>query len=83
MKNNSLKRNSTCVDAFNEKRGKKEAERALHEVFNDVEELNIDYILYDVLILKAECLNNPKLLSYCESIERKLFKIKNGEAVLK
>lgn len=47
---------------------------------NTIEEIPIDYLLHDVLILKAECLRDRKLLGYCEYLEKQLFKVKNGEA---
>lgn len=50
---------------------------------NEVEEIPIDNLIYDVLILKAECLRDKKLLGYCSYLEKQLFKIKNGEAKIK
>lgn len=63
--------------------GKAEAEKALKEAFNtDKLEIDIDWLIYDVLILKAECLANEKLLEYCNSLEERLFQLKYGEARL-
>lgn len=45
-------------------------------------QIDIDWLLFDVLILKAECLANKKLLSYCQHLEDQLFKLKNKEAIL-
>ena len=44
--------------------------------------IEVDWLIFDVLILKAECLANPKLLEYCQHLEDQLFKLKNREAVL-
>ena len=44
--------------------------------------IDIDWLLFDVLILKAECLASPKLLSYCQHLEDQLFRLKNKEAQL-
>lgn len=44
--------------------------------------IDVDWLIYDVLILKAECLANKKLLSYCQHLEDQLFRLKNKEAKL-
>ena len=56
---------------------------SFEEVEDTIEEIPIDYLLHDIIILKAECLRDQKLLGYCEYLEKQLFKIKNGEAKIK
>ena len=46
------------------------------------EEIHINHLLYDVLIIKAESLNDTKIWSYADYLEKQLLKIKNGEKVL-
>lgn len=53
------------------------------DTIEEISEINIDWLLFDVIILKAECLNNQKLLSYCQHLEDQLFRLKNKEAELK
>ena len=48
-----------------------------------IEYIPIDYLLHDILILKAECLGDHKLLGYCEYLEKQLIKVKKGEAKIK
>lgn len=47
-----------------------------------ISSIDVDWLLFDVLILKAECLANPKLLEYCQHLEDQLFRLKNKEAQL-
>lgn len=46
------------------------------------EEINIDFIIHDVLIIKAESLTDRKIYKYAEYLEKQLMKIKNREAKL-
>ena len=48
----------------------------------EVEEIDIDFILQDIMIIKAECLKNRKLFNYAAYLEKQLLKIKNREATL-
>ena len=48
----------------------------------DVEEIDIDYILHDVMIIKAESLKDRKIFNYASYLEKQLLKIKNREATL-
>ena len=49
---------------------------------SDVEEIDIDYILHDVMIIKAESLKDRKIFNYAAYLEKQLLKIKNKEAIL-
>ena len=49
----------------------------------DVEEIDIDYLIHDVLIIKAESLKDNKIYGYANYLERQLMKIKRKDAVLK
>lgn len=46
------------------------------------EEIDIDYLISDVLIIKAESLKERKIYKYAEYLEMQLMKIKNREATL-
>ncbi|MBQ2651918.1 MAG: hypothetical protein IJF83_00025 [Methanobrevibacter sp.] len=46
------------------------------------EEIDIDYLISDVLIIKAESLKERKVYKYAEYLEMQLMKIKNREATL-
>lgn len=48
----------------------------------EIEQIDIDFLLQDVMIIKAECLNNRKLFHYAEYLEKQLLKVKNREACL-
>lgn len=65
---------------------KKAAEKALNSMFNDdekeIEQIDIDHLLYDVMIIKAESLKNRKIFKYAEYLEKKLLNIKNNDAKL-
>ena len=45
------------------------------------EEIDIDYLIHDVLIIKAESVKNKKVFEYADYLEKQLLKIKKGEAV--
>ena len=48
-----------------------------------VEEIDIDFLISDVLIIKAESVKDRKIFKYAEYLEQQLLKIKNREAELK
>lgn len=48
----------------------------------EIENIAIDFLLHDVMIIKAESLNDRKIFKYAEYLEKQLLKIKNKEAVL-
>ena len=48
----------------------------------DIENIDIDYLIHDILIIKAESLKEPKIFAYAEYLEKQLLKIKRKEAVL-
>ena len=45
------------------------------------EEIDIDYLIHDILIIKAESVKNKKVFEYADYLEKQLLKIKRGEAV--
>ena len=45
-------------------------------------EVHINHLLYDILMIKAEALNDHKIFDYAEHLEKELMMIKNGEKVL-
>ena len=45
------------------------------------EEIDIDYLIHDILIIKAESVKNTKVFEYADYLEKQLLKIKRGEAV--
>jgi len=45
-------------------------------------EININHLLFDVLIIKAESLNCDKIFLYADHLEKELLDLKNGEKVL-
>ena len=47
------------------------------------EEIDIDYLIHDILIIKAESVKNKKVFEYADYLEKQLLKIKRGEAVWK
>ena len=61
----------------------KENERVKNEVNRKAEEIDIDYLIHDVLIIKAESVKNKKVFEYADYLEKQLLKIKRGEAVWK
>lgn len=46
------------------------------------ESIPINYLLHDVMIIKAESLNDRKIFNYAAYLEKQLMKIKNKEAIL-
>ena len=48
----------------------------------EVENIDINFLLHDVMIIKAESLNDRKIFNYASYLEKQLMKIKNREAVL-
>lgn len=46
------------------------------------EQIDIDFLLQDVMIIKADCLKNRKLFHYASYLEKQLLKVKNREACL-
>lgn len=71
---------------MNEDEIKKEVENALDEIFNEnppkQEQIPIDYLIHDVLIIKAESLKDRKIFNYACYLEKQLLKIKNRESTL-
>ena len=59
----------------------KENERVKNEVNRKAEEIDIEYLIHDVLIIKAESVKNKKVFEYADYLEKQLLKIKRGEAV--
>lgn len=47
-----------------------------------IESIDINFLLHDVMIIKAESLNDRKIFKYAEYLEKQLMKIKNQEAKL-
>ena len=45
------------------------------------EEIDIDYLIHDILLIKAESVKNKKVFEYGDYLEKQLLKIKRGEAV--
>ena len=48
----------------------------------DAESIDIDFLLSDVMIIKAESLKDKKIFNYATYLEKQLLKIKNREATL-
>ncbi|WP_458456191.1 hypothetical protein [Methanobrevibacter sp.] len=48
----------------------------------EVEKIDIDFLLSDVMIIKAESLKDRKIFNYASCLEKQLIKIKNREAIL-
>ncbi len=48
----------------------------------EIEEIDIDFLLSDVMIIKAESLKDRKIFNYASYLEKQLLKIKNREATL-
>ena len=53
-----------------------------HEGERNIEEIDIDFLLSDVMIIKAESLKNRKIFNYASYLEKQLLKIKNRQATL-
>ena len=47
-----------------------------------IERIDIDYLLSDILIIKAESVKDKKIFNYADYLEKQLLKIKNKQAVL-
>lgn len=64
----------------------KAAEDTINRIFNDkekeIEQIDIDFLLQDIIIIKAESLKDRKIFSYADYLEKQLLKIKRKEAVL-
>lgn len=54
----------------------------VNELKSEIEEISIDFLLHDVMIIKAESLKDRKLFNYASYLEKQLLKIKNREATL-
>ena len=54
----------------------------VNEPKSEIEEISIDYLLHDVIIIKAESLKDRKIFNYASYLEKQLLKIKNREANL-
>ena len=52
------------------------------EQVTKIEIIDIDFLLQDIMIIKAECLKDRKIFHYAEYLEKQLLKIKNREADL-
>lgn len=48
----------------------------------EIERIDIDYLISDVLIIKAESVKDKKIFNYADYLEKQLLKIKNKQAVL-
>ena len=48
----------------------------------ETEQIDINFLLHDVMIIKAESLNDRKIFNHAAYLEKQLLKIKNREAVL-
>lgn len=69
--------------------GKDYAEKAAEDTINDVfkqekeiEQIDIDFLLHDIIIIKAESLKYNKIFNYADYLEKQLLKIKRKEAEL-
>ena len=51
---------------------------------NDIENIDIDYLISDVLIIKAESVKDKdkKIFNHANYLEKQLLKIKNKQAIL-
>ena len=47
-----------------------------------MEKIDIDFLISDVLIIKAESVKDKKIFNYADYLEKQLLKIKNRKAVL-
>ncbi len=48
----------------------------------ELESIDIDHIISDVLIIKAESVKDKKIFNYADYLEKQLLKIKRKQAVL-
>ena len=53
-----------------------------YQVERETEQIDIDFLIFDVMIIKAESLKNRKLYDYADYLEKQLLKLKNREAKL-
>lgn len=54
----------------------------LQELCEDIENIDIDHLISDMLIIKAESVKDKKIFNYADYLEKQLLKIKNKQAVL-
>ena len=47
-----------------------------------IEKIDIDFLISDVLIIKAESVKDKKIFNYADYLEKQLLKIKRKQAVL-
>lgn len=52
------------------------------EVSQDVEAVAVEFFIRQVLFLKADCLDRPEIVAWCNMIEKQLWNIKKGNAIL-
>lgn len=50
--------------------------------YEEVGVIDIDFLIHDVLIIKAESLKDKKIFGYADYLEKQLMKIKRKEAIL-
>lgn len=50
--------------------------------YEEVGIIDIDFLIHDVLIIKAESLKDKKIFGYADYLEKQLMKIKRKEAIL-
>ena len=70
---------------MNDEEIKKRAKEAVNAIFEDdknLKTIDIDYLIHDVLIIKAESLKDRKIFGYADHLEKQLMKIKKKEEVL-
>lgn len=48
----------------------------------EIETIDIDFLISDVLIIKAEAVKDKKIFNYADYLEKQLLKIKNKKAKL-
>lgn len=48
----------------------------------EIEKIDIDFLISDVLIIKAESVKDKKIFNYADYLEKQLLKIKRKQAVL-
>lgn len=48
----------------------------------ELETIDIDFLISDILIIKAESVKDKKIFNYADYLEKQLLKIKRKEAVL-
>ena len=50
---------------------------------DEIEFIDIDFLLHDVLIIKAESLKSDKIFGYADYLEKQLLKVKRRQAQIK